>query len=83
MVAGGGFWGHNEERAAEHQAGCGSDLRVEAVVKDSLGPGETRGLDTGVEAGRQVDEEDHGKADQAEHEDDASQAPPPLVAQRD
>jgi elongation factor G len=83
MVAGGGFWGDNEERAAQHQAGGGGDLGVEAVVENRLGAGEAGGLDTRIEAGRQVDEEDDGKADQAEHEDDSSQAPPPLVAQRD
>jgi hypothetical protein len=83
MVAGGGFWGHNEERATQHQAGGGGDLSVEAVVEDRLGAGEAGGLDTRIEAGRQVNEEDDGQADQAEHEDDSSHAPSPLVAQRD
>ncbi|HEY8810532.1 MAG TPA: hypothetical protein VIM28_10985 [Solirubrobacterales bacterium] len=83
MVAGRRFWGHSEERAAQHQAGGGGDLGIEAVVEDRLGAGEAGRLDTRVEAGRQVDEEDDGKADQAEHEDDSSQAPPSLVAQRD
>jgi elongation factor G len=83
MVAGGGFWGDNEERAAQHQAGGGGDLSVEAVIEDRLGAGEACRLDTCIEARRQVDEEDDGKADQAEHEDDSPQAPPPLVTQRD
>lgn len=83
MVAGCRFWGRNEERAAQHQACGGGDLGVKAVVEDRLGAGEAGGLDTRVEPGRQVDEEDDGKADQAEHEDDSPQAPPPLVAQCD
>jgi hypothetical protein len=83
MVAGGGFWGENEERAAQHQSGGGGNLGVEAVIENCLGAGEARRLGTRVEAGRQVDEEDDGKADQAEHEDDPSQAAPGLVAQRD
>ncbi len=83
MVAGRRFWGDNEQHAAQHQACGGRDLRVEAVVEDRLGAGEAGRLDTRVEPGRQVDEEDDGKADQAEHEDDSSQPPPALVAQRD
>jgi elongation factor G len=83
MVAGGGFWGDNEERAAQHQAHGGGDLGIEAVVENRLGAGEAGRLDTRVEPRRQVDEENDGKADQAEHEDDPSQSSPPLVAQCD
>jgi elongation factor G len=83
MVAGGGFWGDNEERTAQHQAGGGGDLGVEAVVEDGLGAGEARGLDTRVEPGRQVDQKDHGETEQAEHEDDPPQATSRVVAQRD
>ena len=83
MVAGRRSWGQHEERAAEHQAGCGGDLGVEAVVEDRLGTGEARCLGTGVETGRQVDQEDHGEAEQAEGEDDPTQPAPPSVAQDD
>ncbi len=81
MVAGRGFWSHNEERSAQHQAGRGGDLGVEAVVENGLGAGEARGLGTHVEAGGKVDEEDHGEAEQAEGKDDSAQAAPPFVAQ--
>jgi hypothetical protein len=83
MVAGRRFWGHSEERTAQHQACGGGDLGIEAVVENCLGAGEAGGLNPRVEPRRQVDEEDDGKADQAEHEDDSPQSPPPLVAQRD
>jgi hypothetical protein len=83
MVAGRRSWGHNEERATQHQAGGGGDLGVETVEENRLGAGEARGLGAHVEPGRQVDEEDDGKADQAEHEDDSSQPPSSLVVHRD
>jgi elongation factor G len=83
MVAGRRFWGHNEENPAQHQSGRGGDLGVEAVVEDRLGAGEAGGLSTRVEAGRQVDEEDDGEAEQAEHEDGSPQPAAPLVAQDD
>jgi len=83
MVAGRRLWGRNEERAAQHQAGGGGDLGVEAVIEDRFGAGEAGGLDTRIEADRQIDEEDDREADKAEHEDDPSQAPSPFVAHRD
>jgi hypothetical protein len=81
MVAGRGFWGDNEQRAAQHQARRSGDLGVEAVVEDRFGAGETGGLGAGVEACRKVDEKNHGDAEQAEHKDDPTQPPPSLVAQ--
>ena len=81
MVAGGGFWGDNEERAAQHQAGGRGDLGVEAVVEDGLGAGEATRLGTNVQPARKVDEEDDGEADQAEREDDPAQPAPPFPAQ--
>jgi hypothetical protein len=81
MVAGRRLWGHNEQRAAEHQAGRGGDLGVEAVVEDRLRAGEARCLDAGVEAGREVDREDQSEAEQPEREDDPAQAAPAPVAQ--
>jgi hypothetical protein len=83
MVAGRRFWGHNEERTAQHQAGGGGDLGVETGTEDRLGAGESGGLRARVEAGRKIDEEDDGEAEQAEHEDDSAQSSPPLVAQHD
>ncbi len=83
MVAGRRLWGHNEEKPAQHQSRRGGDLGVEAVVEDRLGAGEAGGLSARVEAGRQVDEEDDGEAEQAEREDDPPQPSPPLVAQDD
>ncbi len=82
MVAGRRFWGENEERAAQHQARGGGDLGIEAVVEDRLGAGKARRLDTHVKSGRQVDKKDDGEADQAEHEDDSSQAAPAFTAHR-
>jgi elongation factor G len=81
MVAGRRLWGYNEERAAQHQARSGGDLGVEAVIEDRLGAGEAGRLGAGVEAGRQVDEEDDGQAEQAQREDDPPQATPPLAVQ--
>jgi hypothetical protein len=63
MVAGRRFWGCNEERAAQHQACRGGDLGIEAVVKDGLGTREARRLAAGIEAGREIDKEDHGEAE--------------------
>jgi hypothetical protein len=70
MVAGRRLWGRNEERSAQHQAGRGGDLGVEAVVEDGLGTGEARRLAAGIDACRQIDEEDDGEAEQAEGKDD-------------
>jgi hypothetical protein len=81
MVAGRRLWGRNEERSAKHQACRGGDLGVEAVVEDGLGTGEARGLAAGIEAGRQVDEEDHSEAEQPEREDDPAQPVAAIVAQ--
>ncbi len=81
MVAGCRLWGHNEECAAEHQAGCRGDLGIEAVVEDRLRSGEAGCLGAGVEARRQVDQERHGDAEQAERKDDPSQPPALAVAQ--
>jgi elongation factor G len=83
MVAGRGFWGDNEQRAAEHQAGGRGDLSVEAVVEDGLGAGEAAGLGADIQPAREVDEEDDGEAEQAEHEDDPAQPAPPLPEQGD
>ncbi len=80
MVAGRRFWGCNEERSAQHQAGRGGDLGVEAVVEDSLGTGEARRLVARVEAGREINEEDDGEAEQPEGEDDPAQSISALVA---
>ncbi len=81
MVAGRRLWGHNEERTAEHQPGCGGDLGVEAVVQDRLRSREEGGLGAGVQPCRQVDQEDDGKAEQAERKDDPPQPPTTPVAQ--
>jgi hypothetical protein len=81
MVAGRRFWGHNEQCATEHQAGGGGDLGVEAVVEDRLRAGKARRLDAGVEAGREVDQEDQPEAEQSEREDDPTQAATSPVAQ--
>ena len=82
MVAGRRLWGCNEQRAAQHQARRSGDLGIEAVVENRPGAGEARGLGAAVEPRRQVDQEDHGEAEQAEHEDDPPDAAPALVAQR-
>ena len=82
MVAGRGFWGENEQRAAQDQPGRGGELGVEAVAQDRLGAGEAGRLGAGVEPGGQVDEQDHGEGDQAEREDDPAEAAAALVAQR-
>ena len=81
MVAGRRLWGCNEERSAQHQAGRGGDLGIEAVVEDGLGAGEARGLCADVEAGGKVDEQDHGETEQAEGEDDPAQPATTFVAQ--
>jgi len=83
MVAGRRFWGHNEERTTKHQTGCGGDLGIEAVKEDSLRAGEARSLDAGIDPRRQVDQQDHGEAEQAEGKDDSPQAPPPPVMEHD
>jgi hypothetical protein len=70
MVAGRCFRGEDEQGAAEHQAGGGGDLGVEAVVEDGGGAGEARGLLARVEPRRQVDQEDNREAERPEHEDD-------------
>jgi len=80
MVAGRRFWGCNEERSAQHQAGRGGNLGIEAVVEDGLGAGEARRLAAGIEPGREVDEEDYGEAEQPEGEDDPAQSVAALVA---
>jgi hypothetical protein len=80
MVAGRRFWGHNEERTTEHQAGGSGDLGVEPVIEDCLRSREERGLGAGVEPGRQVDQQDDGKAEQAEGEDDPPQPTSSSVA---
>jgi hypothetical protein len=82
MVAGRCLWGEDEHRAAEHQAGRGGDLGVEAVVEDGSGAGEARGLGASVETGRQVDQKDDREAEQTEDEDDAAETPPSRVAHR-
>jgi hypothetical protein len=80
MVAGRRFWGHNEQRAAQHQARRRRDLGIEAVIEDCLGAGEAGGLGARVESGRQVDQEDDGEAEQAEGENDPPQpASSPVV----
>jgi len=83
MVAGRRSWGHNEQRSSQHQASRRGDLGVEAVVDDGLRSREAGGRRADVEARRQIDEERHGEAEQAEPEDDASGAVPALVAHRD
>jgi hypothetical protein len=83
MVAGRRLWGHNEQRATQHQA-CGRcDLSVEAVVENRFGAGESRGLGTGVEAGWEVNEKGNRKAEQAKCEDDPPEPAPALVAEGD
>jgi hypothetical protein len=83
MVAGRRLWGHNEEKAAQHKTGRSGDLSVKAVVENRLGAGEARCLASHVEAGGQVDQKNHGEAEQAEREDDSAQAPAAFVAQCD
>jgi hypothetical protein len=83
MVAVRRFWGHNKEQPAQHQSARGGDLGVEAVLEDRGGAGELRGLGARVEPGRPVDQEDDREAEQPEGEDDAAEAPAPLVAHRD
>ncbi len=80
MVAGRRLWGHNEQRASQNQACRGGYLGVEAVVENRLGSGEAGRLGTGIEAGRQVDEENHREAEQAECENDPTQAAAAFVA---
>ncbi len=82
MVAGRRLWSEDEQHSAQHQAGGSGDLGIEAVVEDGLCAGEARGLGAHVEARRQVDEEDHGEAEESEGEDDPAQPAPAIVAQR-
>jgi hypothetical protein len=82
MVAGRRFWGDNEQHAAQHQPRRRGDLGVEAVVEDGLGAGEAGGLNAGVQARRQVDQQNDGEAEQAEQEDDPPQTAAPLVVDR-
>jgi hypothetical protein len=63
MVAGRRLWGCNEERSAQHQAGCGGDLGIEGVIKDGLRAREARRLAARIEARWEIDEEDHGEAE--------------------
>jgi hypothetical protein len=74
MVAGRCFWGQDEQHSGQHQPGRAGELAVEAAVEDPGGAGELRGLLAGVEARRQVDDEDHGEAEQAEQEDRPAEA---------
>jgi hypothetical protein len=81
MVAGRSFWSHNEECTAQHQPRRSGDLGVETVIEDRLCTREARGLTTGVEPSREVNEEDDDKAEQAEGEDDPAQSAPAFIAQ--
>ena len=69
MVAGCRFRGEDEQSAAQHQPPRRGELGVEALLEDRGRAGEQRGLRAGVEAGRPVDEEDYGGAEEPEDED--------------
>jgi hypothetical protein len=66
MVAGRCFWGQDEQYPGQHQPGRAGELAIEAAVENPGGAGETRGLLSGVMTRRQVDDEDHREAEQAE-----------------
>jgi hypothetical protein len=83
MVAGRSPGGYNEQQPSDHQTRRSRDLGVEAVEQDGGSPGEPRGLGAGVEPSRQVDEQAHGEAEQAEEEDDPAEAAAAAVAQHD
>jgi hypothetical protein len=74
MVAGRRLWSEDEQQSADHQPGGSGDLGVEAVEQDRTRAGEARAEPADLQPRRQVDEQDDGEAQRAEHEDDPSEA---------
>ncbi|HEU4736775.1 MAG TPA: hypothetical protein VFS48_07095 [Solirubrobacterales bacterium] len=75
MVAVRGLRGEDEQQATQRQAGAGGQLGVETVFENRRRSGEARRLLADVEASGTVDEEDHGEAEQPEHQDDTAEPP--------
>jgi hypothetical protein len=73
MVAGRRLGGGDQQGAAKDQPRCRCQLGIEAVLENSCGSRETRGLRTDVEPGRQIDQQDDREAEDAEDGDDAPQ----------
>ena len=73
MVAGRESRSEHEQQSGEHQPGRGGELGVVPALKDGRGSRELCRLDSGVEPGRTIDEEDDGEADEAEDEYDPAE----------